>query len=277
VIDAHCHLNSERLDTGAETLVAEAEAAGVEGIVMAGVDSRCWRSQLALADRWPDRVFPVFGLHPQAAAELSDADIARELRALEDLLAARRPVALGELGLDRLGVARRERLNAQIDAFEQQLKLACAHDLPVVLHLLKSDALALELLRSHPLPRQGGLVHSFSGAAPFARALVDLGLHISFSGTLTLPQSRRLREAAAAVPPERLLIETDSPDQLPYGARRSGEHRMNRPAWLGLIADALADARGESPELIRAQTAANARALFGLPLPGATPAGCPQR
>ncbi len=272
LIDAHCHLDSERLDASADALIAEARAVGVDAIVMAGVDSASIAAQAAIEARHPGVVFRVLGLHPQMIPCLSDDAVAAELRALEDALAASRPVALGETGLDALTPETRAALPRQRDAFRAQLALARAADLPVVLHLLRADADALAVLKADGLPRAGGVVHAFSGSAEFARALVRLGLHLSFCGTLTLPTSRRIREAALAFPAERLLVETDSPDQTPWPARPEGpEGRRrptpNRPAFLPHVARALAETRGLTFDGVAALTAANARRLLGLPSP----------
>ncbi len=265
LVDAHCHLNSERLDATPTALLAEAAEAGVDAIVMAGVDPACWASQQALVRAFPGRVHPVFGLHPQVIPGLDAGAVDAALGALDALLGRCRPVALGETGLDRLTPEAQAALPLQEAAFAAQLGLARRHALPVVLHLLRAEAPALALLRRVGLPPRGGVVHSFSGAAPFARALVDLGLHVSFSGTLTLPQSRRLREAARAVPRDRLLVETDAPDQVPWPARQDGPPRPNRPAHLRHVVAALAEARGEPFEAVAAITAENARRLFDLP------------
>jgi len=271
MLDAHCHLNSTRLEAEPESLLAEARAAGVTGIVMAGVDSTCWSTQLDLVKRFPTHVFPVFGLHPQVIPSLNDAEIRSELSTLRDLIARHRPVALGETGLDALSPETRSCLDVQKSVFRQQLAIARETELPVVLHLLRAEAHALAILKADGVPKRGGVVHSFSGSADFALALVRLGLHVSFCGTLTLPQSRRLREAAVAVPLERILIETDSPDQTPWAAGQAPDGSRlthtppNRPAWLPEIAAALADARGLTVESVAEATEANTRALFGLP------------
>jgi TatD DNase family protein len=271
MVDAHCHLSSTRLDAPPETLVAEALAAGVGDIVMAGVDPACWARQQVIAEAFPRRVHPVFGLHPQVIPDLDEGGVAAALGELEALLGRVRPVAVGETGLDRLTAEADAALPLQEVAFAAQLGLARRFDLPVVLHLLRAEAPSLALLRRHGVPPRGGVVHSFSGAAPFARALVDLGLHVSFCGTLTLPQSRRLREAARAVPPDRLLVETDAPDQLPWSARGDGPRRPNRPACLPLVVEALAEALGAPAAAVAELTAENARRLFSLP-PLPTPA-----
>jgi len=125
---------------------------------------------------------------------------------------------------------------------------------------LRADEQCLKVLKEEGVPNAGGLVHSFSGSADFVRQLARYDLHISFCGTLTFPQSRRLREAALAVPEERLLIETDSPDQPPVPYRGS----VNRPAYLGAVCDVLAALRGHSTDAMKAITATNTRRVFRL-------------
>lgn len=274
LVDAHAHVDSDRLGAPVEVVLADAARAGVRAIVMAGVDPAGWAAQRALAARfthaapdgaaptspWPS-LHPVFGVHPQLVPELDLPTLEAQLAELETVLALHRPVGLGETGLDRLTEAATAAMPLQERAFRAQLRLARRFELPVVLHLLRADERALAILREEGLPAAGGVVHSFSGAADFALALVKLGLHISFAGTLTFPQSRRLRDAAARVPADRLLIETDTPDQPPIPHR--GE--PNRPALLPLVAASLAEVRGISTPAAMALCAANARRLFGLP------------
>ena len=263
LVDSHCHLDSERLGVEASVAIDSARACGVTDIVMAGVDPEGWAAQIALARRF-GRAFPVFGIHPQLVPELEQARLAQMLSELEAALGGvlgMRPVALGETGFDRLTDSSRAAMGLQEVAFREQLRLAKRFELPVVLHLLKSDERALRVLREEGLPERGGVVHSFSGAKDFAFALVKLGLHVSFCGTLAFPQSRRLREAASVVPLERLLIETDSPDQAPPPFRGT----PNRPEHLPIVAQALADVRGLTFAETARVTRENAFKLFGLP------------
>jgi len=262
LLDAHCHLDADEL-APAEAAWARARAAGVETIIMAGVEPTNWVAQRALAARLPG-AHAVFGLHPQLVAELDEATVADHLAALARALVAHRPVALGELGLDRLTAASKAALGLQIEAFRAQLRLAIAHDLPLVLHLLRADEPALAVLAAEGIPRAGGFVHSFSGSADFAKRLVALGLHVSFAGTLTFPQSRRLREAARAVPEERLLVETDSPDQTPEPERATARGRANEPSNLPSVVRALAAIRGWSFERAAELTTANGKRLLRL-------------
>lgn len=262
LVDAHCHLNSGRLGAPVDEVVAEARAVGVETFVLAGVAPEEWRDQRALAARYPGAVFPVFGLHPQWIAEVDEAAVADGLAALErELAGAAPPVALGETGLDGLTPARKASLALQEGAFREHLRLSARYDTPIVLHLLKATGRALEVLREVGVPPAGGVVHSFGGAPEVALAYVKMGLHVSFCGSLTYPQSRRLVAAAAALPLDRVLIETDTPDQAPHPHR--GE--VNRPALLPLVLHALAEARGEPVAHVAEATAANARRLYRLP------------
>lgn len=259
LVDAHCHLDSERLGGPVDAVVAEARAVGVETFVLAGVGPAEWRAQRALVARYPSVMFPVFGLHPQLVAELSAEEVADGLTALErELLGPAPPVAIGETGLDGYTPERRESLALQEDSFRQHLQMAIRYDTPVVLHLLKATGRALEILREVGVPPAGGIVHSFGGSPEVALAYVKLGLHVSFCGTLTFPQSRRLTASASALPLDRVLIETDTPDQAPHPHR--GE--VNRPALLPLVLRALAEARGEPLERVAEATAANARRVY---------------
>lgn len=263
LVDAHCHLDSDRLGAPPDEVLAGARAAGVGEIVMAGVEPSGWAAQVGLVRRF-EGVFPVFGIHPQFVPELDLKSLEVMLGELEGAIGGNlgiRAVALGETGLDRLSAATRGGIALQEVALRAQLRMARRADLPVVLHLLRSDELALRVLREEGLPGRGGVVHSFSGSKEFALALVKLGLHVSFCGTVAYPQSRRLREAVAAVPGERLLIETDSPDQSPPPWRGT----PNRPQHLPIIARAVAEIRGETPDELARVTRANARRLFGLP------------
>lgn len=262
LVDAHCHLDSGRLGAPVDAVVADARAVGVETFVLAGVGPEEWLAQRALVARYPAVMFPVFGLHPQLVAELSAEQVADGLTALaRELAGDAPPVAVGETGLDAYTPERRESLALQEDAFREHLRIATRFDRPVVLHLLKATGRALEILREVGVPPAGGIVHSFGGPPEVAQAYVKLGLHVSFCGTLTFPQSRRLVAAAAALPLDRVLIETDTPDQAPHPHR--GE--VNRPALLPLVLAALAAARGEPVEAVAAATADNARRVFRLP------------
>jgi TatD DNase family protein len=167
-------------------------------------------------------------------------------------------VAIGETGLDGVG-ERRARLADQEVVFRAQLALARERRLPLMLHILDAHGRAFEILRGDGVP-SGGVIHSYSGSAEMARDYLALGLSLSFAGSVTHPGAKRARAAAAVVPRDRLLVETDAPDQTP-APHRPG---LNEPAYLGTIVSALAAARGEPAEEVARGTEGNARRLFGV-------------
>lgn len=263
MFDSHCHLHDARMAAGRDGYLARARAAGVSGCVLAGVDSAGWEVEAALCREHAD-LHASYGLHPQRAAELSDAEIDEELARLTSALDGRLPApcALGELGLDALTDATRQALPRQERAFRAQLATARERDLPLVLHILRTHGEALRILKSDGLPKAGGVVHSYSGSQDLVAEYVRLGLHLSFAGPVSFPQSRRQQEAARLVPLERLLVETDAPDQAPW-SRRPGP---SEPAFLAEILEALAIIRGQPRAVLEAATTANAHRLFRLPI-----------
>ena len=170
-----------------------------------------------------------------------------------------RQVAVGELGFD-LHYAQGPEVEArQRTLFEAQAAFAKAQALPVIIHTREADALTLAALREAALPR-AGVIHSFTGTDwAFAKALLDLGYCLSFSGILTFRNAAALREVARRVPDDRLLVETDSPYLAPVPFR--GER--NRPVRVRATAECLAQVRGVAPEHLARLTTENALRLFG--------------
>ncbi len=260
IVDSHCHANSVRLPDTLPRLLEDAASVGVSDIVMAGVDPEGWATQSELSAAHK-HLHPTYGVHPWRAAEWDDATLDAALSELQRRVDSERPVAVGETGLDGYQPRFRERLESQERSFREHLALAHHHNLPVVMHLVRAHEQALRVLAEVGLPPAGGMVHSFSGSAEVALRYVGLGAYVSFCGTLANPQSTKLRRAAAAVPLDRLLVETDAPDQTPHPHKGTA----NRPAFLPLVVEALATARGSDYEQIAAATSANARRLFRLP------------
>ncbi|MEZ4467025.1 MAG: TatD family hydrolase [bacterium] len=201
------------------------------------------------------------GLHPWAAAERGDR-LAADLQALAETLdAPPRPVALGELGLDHLACPRETR-GVQEAAFRAQLALARERDLPVVLHIVRAHGRALEILRADGLPAAGGVVHGFSGSADVARDYARLGLYLGIGFVALRPGARKLHGAIAALPADRLLLETDAPAEPPPGVEGASE-----PAHLLAIAEAVAALKGLEARALLATSTAGIRRLYRLPAP----------
>ncbi|MFN3197841.1 MAG: TatD family hydrolase [Bradymonadia bacterium] len=256
-IDTHCHLDFGRLDESRAGMLSRAAEAGVKRFVIAGVRPESWADQRALAERMPTVRWSA-GLHPVEAAHGGPEALARCMAdlpyAFEGPGAA---VAVGETGLDSR-FAPPDTLTQQQIAFEAQLSWAVARDLPVVLHLVgkgvHGPALALCTAQSKHIR---GVVHSFSGSVEQAKAWIALGLHIGLTGGVVRSNARKLHRVAREIPGDRLLVETDAPDQsLPEGPR------PNEPACLIAIASAIAALRGEPVECVLERSDAAAADLY---------------
>ena len=256
MFDAHCHLDDPRLDAVRQEAITEARAVGVGGWLVGGVSPEQWRGARLLAAETKG-VLLSEGLHPLVAAGLSRA--ARG-QALSDV---RREgiAAIGETGLHLVGDAKASRA-AQVASLRDHLALARDWGLPVVLHVVDAHGAMLSLLRDDGVPG-GGWVHSFTGPKDVAREYLRLGLCLSFSSSFLRASPARGADMVRAVPGDRLLIETDCPDQAPPNRSQDPAKRpLNRPAWLHDIAVAVAAARGEPLSVIAARTTENLRRVL---------------
>ncbi len=255
MFDSHCHLHDARVVDAAGAL-ARARAVGVHGFLLAGVDAAGGAGEAALC-RAHDDVAQAIGIHPEVVAALDDDGLDRQLSALENALTAgaTRLWAVGEIGLDAVG-DHRASLARQERAFRAQLGLARRFRLPVALHVRDAHPRALVVLEEEGAGT--GVLHSCSASAELVRDYLALGFHLSFAGAVTRPTARKVHAAARAVPRERLLVETDAPDQTPE-RHRGGP---NEPAFLPAIVDALAALRGESSADVARFTDDNARRLL---------------
>lgn len=265
MIDTHAHLDDEAFDSDREACLRRAREAGVSAMVVPAVSPERWERTLSVA-RLPG-VYAALGVHPHALARVTDDEIRAALDRVSALAKASegRVVAIGEVGFDRtIGTIERERASdaRQAEVFAWHAEVAVALGLPLIVHVLRAHDCALASLSRVRLPSPAGVIHSYSGSAELVKAYERLGFYVSFAGGVTRPNARRVAEAARAVSSERLLLETDAPDQCPTGA---GEGVVrSEPAMIGVIASAVARARGESEEWVREVSESNARRVFGL-------------
>jgi TatD DNase family protein len=246
-VDTHCHLFL--LDDPAEEVVRAANRGGVSEVVCVGIDPTSSRRSLELAGEL-DGVWASAGMHPHTAADLDDPGCEEIERLLEDPLV----VAVGETGLDHF------RMLSPPDVQERVLRLHCrwSRDTgkPLVVHVRDAWEDALRVLGEEGAERV--VIHCFTGDAAIAAECVARGYFISFAGNLTYPPNHAMREAAASVPLERLLTETDSPFLAPQRMRG----RPNEPANTLAVVEELARLRPESFDEILHATAASARVAF---------------
>ncbi|MCB1127791.1 MAG: TatD family hydrolase [Verrucomicrobiae bacterium] len=265
--DAHNHLQDERFEGRQDDLVRGCKAVGVRAMVVNGSSEADWPDVAALAQKDPGFVRPAFGYHPWHVHERSAGwgeDLRRFLRATPG-------AGIGEIGLDRwkpgLDFA------AQQPVFQAQLALAAEHDVPASIHCLQAWGRLFDLLREGPVPRRGFLLHSYGGPVEMVGPLASLGAWFSFPGYFAHERKRRQRETFLQVPPDRLLIETDAPDQtLPPRLVRyplpsnTPDRPLNHPANLGAVYEFVADLRGMPVEDLAVQVEANFLSLFGVPV-----------
>jgi TatD DNase family protein len=248
VIDSHAHV--DLIERPATDVVADAEAAGVRRILSVGIDSSSCRLALQLAEDFP-QIKAAIGRHPNGATGFDDADAAE----LAALAAHDDCVAVGETGLDYY----RDRAPRadQARAFEAQIDLARELDKPVVIHTRAAEEDTLAALDRHGAGLRV-VLHCFSMPDRLDECL-ERGYWISFAGNVAYPKAPELRDAAASVPPDRLLVETDSPFLAPQPVR--GE--PNEPRHVTATAAIVAGARGIPYEQLEAEVERNAAALFG--------------
>jgi TatD DNase family protein len=250
VIDSHTHLDA--CDPPDAELVAAAERAGLTRIVTIGTDGASCRAALAAAEAFP-QVHAAIGRHPHNAGGFDDADLA-ELRALA---AHDRCVAIGETGLDYYRERDHSRRPDQARAFEAQIGLARETDKPLVIHTRAAEDDTIAMLSAQAAGVRV-ILHCFSMPARLQEC-VDAGWWISFAGNVTYPKAPELAQAAALVPAERLLVETDAPYLSPQPVRG----RPNEPANVVHTARFVAERRGVSYEQLEVTVEANAAEVFG--------------
>ena len=256
LVDSHAHVQMRQFDADRASVIQAAFDADVTRMVTPGVDVETSRQAIALAERYPGRIFAAVGTHPHDATTLTDEalDQQREL--------ARSPhvVAIGEIGLDYYrDLSPRD---VQRDAITRQFALARDLDLPIILHNRESHADMIALLREHG---QGlrGVFHCFIGDQAMARDALDLGFYISFAGPVTYPKNTELAAVAAWAPLDRVLVETDCPYLTPIPFRG----QRNEPRHVAQVARRIADLRGLTIDQMAEATSRNAATLFRLPSP----------
>lgn len=256
LVDTHCHLNTAESYPDLDDVLLRARSAGVAAFVVVGIDDEHTPLALRLAEEQSD-VFAVVGMHPNST---SGFDEDRRHR-FASWIRHPRVVAIGETGLDLY--RDHASLADQMSALEWHLDRADETGLPLVFHCRNAYDELLGVLETRGA-NVHGVMHCFSGTMEHAERALALGLHLGFDGPITYKNAHLTREIARMCPADRLLLETDSP-YLPPEPHRG---KRNEPAYLPLIAAAVASARGDSVEQLAEQTTRNAEALFGIRVGG---------
>jgi TatD DNase family protein len=258
-VDSHCHLSFPELLPRVDEILGAMAEARVERALCICTTLEESETVLALAQR-DERLFATVGVHP-------DSEGVREPK-VDDLIAlARRPrvVGIGETGLDyyRLNGRSVADMQWQRNRFIAHIEASLSTGLPLVVHTRSASEDTIALLREHggATGALRGVFHCFTETQQVARAALDMGFHVSFSGILSFRNAQALRDVAREVPLERCLIETDSPYLAPVPHRG----KLNTPAWVPHVAEALAAAKGLTVEEVARATRDNFERLFGLP------------
>jgi len=296
LFDTHCHLTDPRFAPDLAQILQNFEQDGLALALIPGYDAASSQAAALLASAHA-ALYCAAGIHPHDAGQwlhgagqvagqacgqidtqgagradwqtMAQADGHPAIQAtaqiglqpaaqIAALLAHPKCVALGEIGLDYHYPDIDK--TVQMQAFEGQLELACAHQKPVIIHMRDAEGDTLPTLKRFCNRLPGGVMHCFSGSAETAKTALDMGFYISFAGSVTFKNARRVQEAAGYVPLDRLLIETDAP----YLAPEPHRGARSCPAYVAHVADKLAEIKGLPSETLRRATLANGLALFGI-------------
>lgn len=253
LIDTHAHYDDARFDGIRDDILNEIFSGDVKYIINAATNLNNAKTTLALAEEYPG-MFAICGIHPCDCTDISEID--DTLSKVKEYLKHPKVVAIGEIGLDNHWPE--PHADIQAKWFEAQMRLAEETGMPVVIHDREAHGACMDAILAFPKVR--GVFHSFSGSPEMARELVRRGWYVSFSGTVTFKNAARVVEAAAAVPMDRILSETDCPYLAPHPHR--GE--MNHSGYMHLTVEKLAERKGVSYEEMCDAILGNAKTLFGI-------------
>ncbi|RAJ04081.1 TatD DNase family protein [Chitinophaga skermanii] len=251
-IDTHTHLYSEEFGTDRTAMVQRALDAGVQELYMPNIDSSSIAGMLELVQNYPSNCFPMMGLHPCYVKE----NVEDELAIVAEWLKKGKFYAVGEIGLDFYWD--KTFVEQQYHAFETQIKLALAHDLPIAIHSRESTRECIDIVKKLHDGRLTGVFHCFSGTLEEAREIIDMGgFKLGIGGVVTFKKAG-LDAIVAEIGMEHIVLETDAPylAPVPYRGKR------NESAYLPLVAQKIADVKNLKIEDVAAITSTNARKLF---------------
>lgn len=260
MIDSHCHLTDAKFNNEVDKIVSNFQDAGVEAVLNVSTNFKDSFLSNAISKKY-DNVYYAIGIHPEDADDFDEAtfegclryllgvdektpEIANfeqkygNLSAIFDKNNKNKLIAVGEIGLDYFW--RKDNKEKQIEVFEHQVKLAKKYGLPFVVHNREASGDILEVLKRNAPYSRGGIIHCFSASYEWAQEVLKLGFYISFSGSVTFKNSKKLQEVARLIPIDKLLVETDSPYLTPEPFRG----QRNEPKFVTETARFLASLRG---------------------------------
>ena len=256
-VDTHCHLDGEEFAEDLEQVIARAREAGVKAIGVPGIDLKSCDSVMALCERYPDFCFPMLGLHPE--------EVRNDWREVLDIIKLKaqsskfKVLAIGEIGLDFYWS--REFEEAQLQAFEEQVRWSVELQLPLMIHCRKAQNEMVNILKRCKDDLPGGVFHCFTGNTIEAQELLSFERFVlGIGGVLTFKKSKLPETLKEAVPLGRIVLETDAPYMAPVPMRG----QRNEPAFVAYVLSKLAEIYGVDEETVSAVTTANVERVFPL-------------
>ena len=268
MIDTHCHIDDPQYANDLSAFLDDQKAAGIEFILVPGIDKTSVKDVLEVCDRYPDYLLPALGLHPENVKEdwqeqlaiikaAVDKNLASTPHPLHSTLRRSRLIAIGEIGLDyHWDITFKEQ---QQLALRQQMRWAEQYHLPVMIHSRNATEDTLKILREFPSVK--GVMHCFSGSHEVAKQVIELGYYLGIGGVLTF-KNCKLAEHLVGIPLERLVLETDAPYMAPVPYRG----KRNESKWMWYVAERLAQVYNCTTEHIIEVTTSNAKELFVIKL-----------
>ena len=253
IFDTHAHYDDEAFDEDREVLIGRFEELGIGAVTDPGSTKESIAKIIELTKRHK-RIYGALGIHPSECGEMTEEDLEEIRRGLH----LPKMVAVGEIGLDYHWMTAPK--DVQEKVFRRQIQLSKDLDLPFVVHTRDALEDTYAIIKSEGVGPRGGIMHSFSGSLEEAKRFMDLGMMISFSGVVTFKKATDVQEAAAGLPLEKILVETDAPYLAPVPKRG----RENKTAYTRYVVDFIAELRGLTTEEVAQATYDNARKVFGL-------------
>lgn len=249
--DSHAHYHDEQFEADVDELLSSLPEKGVAYCVGPGVDAETSEKEISLAEKY-DFLFAAAGIHPHEASKADENSFQR----IEELLRHTKAVAVGEIGLDyHYDFSPRD---VQKAVFRRQLEIARKTGLPVIVHDREAHEDCFDIMSGYPDVR--AVFHCYSGSWEHAKRILNMGWYISFTGSITFKNARRVLETVINMPPDRIMIETDAPYMTPVPHRG----KRNDSSYVRLVCEKVAELRGITAEEAACLTMENAMRFFGI-------------
>lgn len=258
IFESHAHYDDARFDEDRKALLESLKTAGISHVVNVGANMQSSNTTLELAKKYPF-IYAALGIHPEDSEEVTTANL-EKLRMLcreNHISQGGKVVAVGEIGLDYYWDEPNRKIQKR--GFEKQLELAKEVKLPVIIHSREAAQDTVEIMQACGADQTGGVVHCYSYSGEMAKVFLNMGFYIGLGGVVTFSNARKIKEAVAYIPIERILVETDSPYLAPMPNRGKRNSSLNLP----YIIEEIAAIKGMSSKEVEDITAANAKQLFG--------------